>query len=101
MHILLLPLSGAFLVIHLALLGVKVWALGDAAVRPEPAFRAADKKSKSFWLLLLAVALLTEFLGFLTLVGLVAAIVYLVDVRPAVREFRRGSSQQTGPYGPW
>lgn len=101
MHILLLPLSGAFLVIHLALLGVKLWALGDASFRPERAFRAAGKQTKPFWLLLLAVAVLTELFGFLTLIGLVAAIVYLVDVRPAVREFRGGTSQQTGPYGPW
>jgi len=29
----------------------------------------------------------------------VAAIVYLVDVRPAVRELRRGGPYRGGPYG--
>jgi hypothetical protein len=32
----------------------------------------------------------------------VGALVYLVDVRPAVAQYRAGGSQQNmGPYGPW
>jgi Protein of unknown function (DUF2516) len=33
------------------------------------------------------------------IIAMVAAIVYLVDVRPAVRGVRRGGG--AGPYGPW
>jgi hypothetical protein len=34
-------------------------------------------------------------------IAFVAAAVYLADVRPKVREFKRGSSTHNGPYGPW
>jgi len=39
--------------------------------------------------------------GILTVVAFVAAAVYLADVRPKVREFKRGRSTSNGPYGPW
>jgi high-affinity K+ transport system ATPase subunit B len=86
---LLLPLHGAFLIISLAILGLKVVALIDAATRPPAAFVAMDKQTKQFWLIVLVVALLVTPLGFLSIIGLVAAIVYLVDVRPAVRSGSR------------
>jgi hypothetical protein len=96
--VLLLPLTGALLVINLAIFVVKVWALVDAAIRPEAAYVASGKQTKTFWLVVLAVAVLSGFLGFLSIIGLVAALVYIVDVRPRVRAYRGGSS---GPYGPW
>ena len=37
----------------------------------------------------------------LAVVAFVAAAVYLADVRPKVREFKRGRSTHNGPYGPW
>lgn len=99
---LLLPLHGAFLVIFVAIVLVKVFAFIDAASRRAEVFPAADKKIKPFWLLVLAAALLTTFMSFLSLAGLVAALVYLVDVRPAIREVPRGgSTTHMGPYGPW
>jgi hypothetical protein len=101
MSLLMLPLSGAFLLLSLAVLAVKIFALVDAATRPAPAFPATGKQSKQFWLVVLAVALLTSVLGFLSILGLVAAIIYLVDVRPAVRDVPRGGSTHMGPYGPW
>lgn len=85
MRLLWLPLHGAFLVITLAILLVEVVALIDAATRPERAFALNGKQTKQFWLVVLVVAVLTSFLGLLRFFGLVAAIVYLVDVRPAVR----------------
>jgi uncharacterized membrane protein len=100
-NILLLPLTGAFLVIHLAMLVVKVFALVDASTRPEPAFTYNDKQTKTFWVVVLALAVVSSFLGFLSIIGLVAALVYLVDVRPRVREFRRGGTSSGGPYGGW
>jgi len=84
MHWLLLPLHGAFVVIFLAIVLVKLFALIDAASRPEIAFLSADKKTKKFWLIVLVLALASSFLGFLSIIGLVAALVYLLDVRPAI-----------------
>ena len=78
------PLHGAFLVIFFARLLVKVVALIDAISRPEGAFVAMEKQTKQFWLIVLVLAVLSTFVGFLSLVGLVAALVYLVDVRPAI-----------------
>jgi hypothetical protein len=93
--------------LFLGILLLKVFCLFDAAFRREDAYRAADKK-KSFWLILLGVAVVVDVLPtglglMLMLAGLVAAIVYLVDVRPALKEVAggRGGGRNMGPYGPW
>ncbi|WP_166355884.1 DUF2516 family protein [Phytoactinopolyspora limicola] len=99
------------LVIGLAIgaLGLKGYALIDALRVPTGAFPAAEKLTKPIWLSFLAVAVVTELAFFplrvpiLTIIGTVAAAVYVIDVRPAVRSYgggRRGSSSD-GPYGPW
>lgn len=78
-------------------LGLKIWALLDAVRRPGAAFGVAGKLSKPIWIAILIAAVLlggTTVLGLLGLVGLLAAIVYLVDVRPAVRGIQPG-----GPWG--
>ena len=78
-------------------LGIKLWALVDSITRPGPAFPAAGKLTKPIWIAILVAAVLLgggNIFGLFGLVGTVAAIVYLVDVRPAVRELRR-------PGGPW
>jgi hypothetical protein len=95
--------------ISLALLVFALFALVDAAIRREDAYRAADKKTKPFWLIILAVAAaLIGFLpitSFLPVIGLIAVIVYTVDVRPALKQVsgpgRRGGSSSDGPYGPF
>lgn len=97
MSVALLPLTGAFLVIALGLLAVKIWALVDCIIRPAPAFEAASKQTKGLWLGLLVGTILLSTLGLFILIGLVVAIVYLVDVRPAVRAY--GPGPRTGPYG--
>jgi hypothetical protein len=72
------------------------FAFVDAASRREDAYRAADKKTKPFWLIVLGLALGLDlllgasFFSFLTLAGLVAAIVYMVDVRPAIKALTAG-----------
>ena len=85
------------LVLGLGTLALKVWALVDATTRPAPAYAAAGKLTKPAWVGILAASAVLGFLfgplGLFGLVGLVASIVYLVDVRPAVREMR--------PGGPW
>lgn len=90
--------AGLFDLLRLALIGLALWGLIDAATRPAPAFPAASKLSKPIWLAILAAATLFGYLfGLVSLPGsaaAVAAIVYLVDVRPAVRALRPG-----GPWG--
>lgn len=96
------PLVVIFLLLSVASLIVVVWALVDAAIRPQAAFIAAGKQTKQIWLIILGVALLATVLfgNFLSILGLVAALVYLIDVRPQVRTGPRGG-QRMGPYGPW
>ncbi|MEU3074821.1 DUF2516 family protein [Streptomyces laurentii] len=103
------------LVSTLLFLGMAVVSLVFAALGREDAYRAADKKTKKFWLLLLGGNLAVNLVGAMLLgpmlmmfqiAGLVAAIVFMVDVRPALREIsgggrRRGGSSSDGPYGPY
>ena len=106
----LTPLYWFFEVLSIAALCVEVWAFVDAVRRPAPAFPAAGKQTKPLWLVILGVAavigLWSSTLGgpnlvsLLPIVAIVAAAIYLTDVRPKVREFKGGSSY-SGPYGPW
>ena len=63
---------------------LKIWALVDCATRPAQAFELHGKLTKVAWVVILVIAVLFGGLGLLGLAGTVAAIVYLVDVRPAV-----------------
>jgi 4-amino-4-deoxy-L-arabinose transferase-like glycosyltransferase len=92
--------------------GVEVWAFVDALRQRSDAFVAAGKLTKQRWLIILGVALAFgilslppggSFLGpllLLNVAAVVAAAVYLSDVRPAVRQIRGGGGR-SGPYGPW
>jgi Protein of unknown function (DUF2516) len=88
---------------------IKVWALVDAARHRSDAFAAAGKQSKNLWLAILGLTLVVQIvllypLNFLNLLGAVAAIVYLVDVRPALASVEGGRGKggdHMGPYGPW
>lgn len=93
------PVQGVFLLVSLGILALKLWAVIDAATRPAAAFVAAGKQSKTIWLVITGLAVLFNGLSIFGIAALIASIVYLVDVRPAVREVRRGGS--AGPYGPW
>jgi hypothetical protein len=90
--------------LSLAVLVLEIIALIDAAIRPSGAFPVADKQTKAMWLIILGVStgwnLLVPggFSSFINLLGAAAAIIYLVDVRPAVRSVGRGGSGR-GPYG--
>ena len=91
-------LSNALLTaVSLAALVVHVWALVDCITRPANAFEAAGKLTKPAWLAItgiaLALGLLFNPLGLFGLVAIVASIVYLVDVRPAVKEIQGGGSR--------
>jgi uncharacterized iron-regulated membrane protein len=83
--------------VSLAVLVVQAWAVVDCATRRPDAFVAAGKLTKPAWLAITAVALVVGLLlgplGILGLAAVVASIVYLVDVRPAVREISGGGNR--------
>ncbi|CAL9489072.1 DUF2516 family protein [Streptomyces albus] len=98
--------------ISLVLLALAVFAFVDGVLRREDAYRAADKQTKQFWLIILGltvvVNLAVPWFFLLQLIGAVASIVYIVDVRPALKQVmgrgggrRRGGSSSDGPYGPF
>ena len=80
--------------ISLIMFGFQVFALVDAMTQRPDAFVAGDKLTKKAWLIILGLAVAAHMLfwhpiSIFNLVGIVAAIVYLVDVRPAIRSLRR------------
>ncbi|MGW1107063.1 DUF2516 family protein [Streptomyces sp. NPDC002540] len=94
--------------LYMVMLVLAVVALFMAATAREDAYRAADKQKKSFWLIILGITVAVNLfvpMLFLQIAGLVASIVFLVDVRPALKAVsgggRRGGSSGDGPYGPY
>jgi uncharacterized membrane protein len=96
--------------LNLAMLLLAIVALVFAVITREDAFRATSKQTKKFWVIVLGVVVLVNVfvpMLLLQIAGLVATIVFLVDVRPAVRQIAgrgRGSgggSSSDGPYGPY
>ena len=80
------PGLGLLFLVSTALLVLKVVALIDCATRATGAFVAHGKLTKPAWLVILALAIFfNSAFGLLGIAGTVAAIVYWVDVRPAVR----------------
>ncbi|MCX4915551.1 DUF2516 family protein [Streptomyces sp. NPDC060011] len=102
--------GGLMWLIFTAMLVLAVVALVMAAVARDDAYRAAEKQNKMFWLIILGVTVAVNLLVpmlFLQIAGLIATIVFFVDVRPALRQVsgggrgRRGGSSSDGPYGPY
>jgi hypothetical protein len=86
-----------FLLLYVAAQGLTVWAFVDALIRPAGGFVATGKLTKPAWLAITGLAAVILFLtknpiALLGLPSVIAAVVYLVDVRPAVRGLRRGNS---------
>ncbi|WP_217996898.1 DUF2516 family protein [Nocardioides jensenii] len=84
------------LAVVLIALAIKVFAFVNALLWPSDAYTAANKLTKPAWVAILGLALLAQLLlaeasplNLLHLIGSIAAIVYLVDVRPAVAELTR------------
>lgn len=94
------------MVLGIAAFAMEVFALVDALRRRPQAFVAAGKRTKGFWTAILVVAALLGFvvmlnpLGIFGLIAVVAAAVYLADVRPALDRVT-GRGRRDGPYGPW
>ena len=83
-----------FLVIVAAIFVFTVVGLISSLLYSDEMYRAADKRTKKFWCLILGAATLVGFLAlpplsampmFVTIIALIAVAVYWVDVRPALR----------------
>lgn len=106
MHLISSAQSLIVLVLGVVALGLEVFALVDAVRHRPDAYVAAGKRTKQFWTVVTGLAALVGFvflfspLNLLGILAVVAAAVYLADVRPALQQVSgRGSS--SGPYGPW
>jgi hypothetical protein len=104
----------AFVFLALGVLAfiAQIVALIDALRNRPDAFVAAGKQTKQRWAIILGIATAIGFISFngviisplnlLNIIAFVAAAVYLVDVRPALRQVTgRGGGNQSGPYGGW
>jgi hypothetical protein len=99
------------LAVGLVAFGLSLWSLVDAATRPPAAFTSAGKRTKTFWVVLTAIATALTFVGvggglsFFTLGSAIVAGIYLADVRPAVQPYSRrrgpGGSGGTPSRGGW
>lgn len=83
-----------FLVLTVAAFLVELAAFIDSLRYRDEVYRAADKRTKTFWTVLLGVAAAIGFLAmpplqampiFISLLGFVAAAVYFTDVRKGLR----------------
>ena len=83
-----------FLALSVAAFGLQLWAFIDCLRYKDENYRAVDKQSKKFWVILLGVGLALALIAlppmgmriiFLNLIALVAGIVYLTDVRPKIK----------------
>jgi Protein of unknown function (DUF2516) len=85
-----------FTALRFAAIALTAWAFIDALIRPAAGYVAAGKLTKPAWAAITGIAIAVVYffgvMSFLGLPAIVAAIVYLVDVRPAVRGLRRGNS---------
>lgn len=86
--------SGFLTIVTLVLFALKAWAFLDALSRSGQVFVAADKLTKPAWLIILGITLFAHILiwhpgSLLVLAGAVAAIVYIIDARPAMQSLTR------------
>ena len=77
-------------VVSLGMFLAQAVAFVDAVTHRPDAYVAADKMTKTAWMIILGLAVVAHMLiwaplSIFNLVGIVAALVYLVDVRPALR----------------
>lgn len=88
------------LVLAIGAFAIEVFALVEAIRTPAQAFTNAGKLSRQAWLAIVGVATAVGFLAlpfpgfispmnFLAIIAAVAAIIFVVDVRPAVAPYRR------------
>ncbi|MFE3460137.1 DUF2516 family protein [Nocardiopsis aegyptia] len=94
-----------WMAIYTATFVASLYALIEALRTPASAFEIMDKQNKRLWVILTGAATGVSLLavltgtGFLVIMGLVATLIFLLDVRPAVKGSQGG--RNNGPYGPW
>lgn len=94
-----------FRLIYLVTFVASLYAFIEALKTPEQAFVVMDKQTKKLWVILTGIATGISLLavlsgsGFFVILCLVATLIFLLDVRPAVKD--AGGNQNNGPYGPW
>ncbi len=97
------------LVLSVAGFILEAFAFIDAVRHRPDAYTAAGKRTKTFWAAITGGAAVLGFvflltpgaLNFISLIAVVAAGVYLADVRPALRQVTGRGGANQGPYGPW
>jgi hypothetical protein len=96
--------SVVLLVLGAVALGCEIFAFVDALRHPENAYVAAGKRTRTFWLVVLGVALAIGFvtlfnpLSIFGLLAFVGSAVYLADVRPALRQVRGIGGRSSGGW---
>ena len=95
MSIFALP-AWIYLIISLAMFIATAFAFVDSLQHKPDAYVAADKLTKNTWAIILGLGVAAQMLFWGTgplslfhLVSIIAAIVYIVDVRPALRSLTR------------
>ena len=79
----------------------------DALRHKGSLFPHVGRLTKPVWLGILGVAFMIAIvslaypLGFLNVIGVVAAGVYLAEIRPKLKAIGGGRGTQSGPYGPY
>lgn len=96
------------MVLGVVLFAMQLFALVDCVRQRTDAFTAAGKLSKPIWLAITGGACVLGFLSILSplnifeIAAVVAAGVYLADVRPALQHVvGRAKGNNSGPYGRW
>lgn len=106
----LIQLQGTVaLVLGVVLFAMQLFALVDCIRQRSDAFTATGKLSKPAWLAITGAACLLGFLTILSplnifeIAAVVAAGVYLADVRPALQQVtgKARGNNASGPYGRW
>ena len=91
--------------IWLVLLVAKALAFFYALRHTAPQFVSAGKQTRTLWLVItglsLAFHLITSPLNFLNVAGTVGSLVFLLDMRPALRQVSGRGGSSSGPYGGW
>ncbi|GAA3395378.1 DUF2516 family protein [Cryptosporangium minutisporangium] len=79
-------------------LGLEAWAFVHALLQKAEAFPAVETLQKGVWLALIGGTMLASLLFYafgmlFAMIALIAALVYLLDVRPRIREISGGGSR--------
>lgn len=103
-----------YVILAVLALGLQLFALVDAARHRADLFPATGNQTKALWLVITAVATAIGFLslpfglrvlnplGFLNIIAVVAAAVYLTKVRPKIHQITgRGGGSSGGYSGGW